>query len=121
MKIITNNPQVLQKFGDKQTVEYINCDYLEILTKCRDYIHSGYKLLTHPLSGSVKPNETPYKSIVVKNDSNLDIDSLLLIEKSIETVLKFNNNFKTPNWTKKILQDFQIIDLDILENAINDK
>lgn len=121
MKIITNNPLVQEILKDRYIVEYINCNYLEVLTKCRDYIHVGYKLLTHPLSGSIKPNETPYKSIAIKNNSNLDIESLSLIEKSIDTSLKFNNNFETPSWNQRTLKDFQIVDLDIIENAIKNK
>ncbi|SHH28776.1 GrdX family protein [Tepidibacter thalassicus] len=118
MKIITNNPLVLKWFKEKFTVEYIECDYMGILIKCRDYIHKNYKLLTHPLSGSVKPNETPYKSILLIENDILDLDSLLLIEKAIDTTKKFNNNFKTPNWNENILNDFQIIDFDLLNNAV---
>ncbi|WP_072890773.1 GrdX family protein [Tepidibacter formicigenes] len=118
MKIITNNPLIRQELKDKFTIEYINCDYMGILIKCRDYIHKNYKLLTHPLSGSVKPNETPYKSIALGEGDSLDVEALMLIEKSIDTANKFNNNFKTPNWNEKILKDFQIIDYDLLNNAI---
>ncbi len=118
MKILTNNPLIMDKFKNTYTVEYIDENYMDILIRCRDYIHKGYKLLTHPLSGSIKPNETPYKSILIEKDVTLDIDSLLLIEKAMDTAKKFNKNFKTPNWNEKILLDFQIIDLDLIENAL---
>ncbi|KXZ39302.1 hypothetical protein SAMN05661008_00979 [Alkalithermobacter thermoalcaliphilus JW-YL-7 = DSM 7308] len=118
MILLTNNPLVKDTFEGKIKVEFLDCNYISVLTKCRDYIHKGFKILTHPLSGSIKPNETPYKSILIENIGKLDIDSLLIIEKSIETTNKFNRNFKTPNWSEKILKDFQIVDLDLIKNAI---
>ncbi|CAH2212330.1 GrdX family protein [Tepidibacter aestuarii] len=118
MKIITNNSLVVKKFGDKYEVEYIEGDFLGILNVCRDYIHNKYKLLTHPLAGSIKPNETPYKTIMIDNVDDLDTDSLLLIEKAIDTTKKFQNNFRTPLWTDSVLEDFKVIDLDLITNVI---
>ncbi|MEJ8554098.1 GrdX family protein [Tepidibacter sp. Z1-5] len=118
MKIITNNSLVLQKFDDIYEVEYIDGDFMEILTTCRDYIHNKYKLLTHPLAGSIKPNETPYKTIMIDDVDKLDTESLLLIEKAINTTKKFQNNFKTPLWIDTVLEDFKVIDLDLINNVI---
>jgi hypothetical protein len=36
-----------------------------VLLTVRDHIHSGARLLTHPQAGSVKPYETPYRSVLV--------------------------------------------------------
>ena len=62
-KIVTNNPLVKETLENEYHIEFVECSYEEILRKVRNYIYEGYELLTHPLSGSVKPNETPYKSI----------------------------------------------------------
>lgn len=97
---------------------YENKDYRYILQKTRDYVHNNYVLLTHPLSGSVKPNETPFKSIAVEKCENLCLDSLDIIEKSILTFDKFFEIKNTPNWNKKILDDFRVIDLDLIKNAL---
>lgn len=117
MLIITNNPLVKDSNLNK-SIEFLNTDYLGILTKCRDYIHCGYRLLSHPLYGSVKPNETPYRTIILKNDNKLDMDSVTLIEEALNTATKFRGNFDTPNWPLKILEDFQVVDLDIFKNTI---
>ncbi|MTI69565.1 MAG: GrdX protein [Firmicutes bacterium] len=117
--IITNNPLVKEELEKIIEVEYYNTDYMEILKKVRDRIHKGHKLLTHPLSGSVKPNETPYKSIMVSMDKgDLDTDSLITIENSIHTAKKFIEDLKTPDWSEEILFDFQTIDLTLIKNAI---
>ncbi|WDV47064.1 GrdX family protein [Clostridiaceae bacterium M8S5] len=118
MIVITNNPLVKKELIQFEVV-YKELEYLEILKIVRDMIHKGHKLLTHPLSGSVKPNETPYKSIAVsKQKHKLDMESLMIIEKSIETTIKFFKNPKRPTYTKSILEDFQLIDKGLIEKAL---
>lgn len=118
--IITNNKYVADKFKDKFNIEYFdNKDYMEILEYVRNKVHSGHELLTHPLSGSIKPNETPYKSIIVSETTgSLDESGLRIIEESILTARKFTVDKRTPNWTESILDDFRVIDLSLMENVI---
>lgn len=118
--IITNNQYVADKFKDTFNVEYFdNKDYMEILMYVRDKIHNGHELLTHPLSGSIKPNETPYKSIIISGKTgDLDQSGLLIVEESILTARKFITDRRTPNWTESILDDFRVIDLSLMENVI---
>ena len=119
--LITNNYDVYEKHRYNLDITYEkNFSYLEILQYTRDKVHQGHELLTHPLSGSIKPNETPYKSIIIsKKDKALDFDSLKIIEESIETTKKFLSTKVTPNWTEKILEDFRVIDLSLIENVID--
>ncbi|KPU27073.1 GrdX protein [Caloranaerobacter sp. TR13] len=121
--LITNNPLVKDQLSEYIDIEYYETDYLNILRKVRDKVHLGHKLLSHPLSGSIKPNETPYKSIIISSDRGyLDYDSLIIIEGSIQTAEKFIRDFKTPNWPEKILIDFQTIDLSLIKDVvINEK
>ena len=51
--IITNNEMVRDKYADQAQVEFQPVHYTEIMRMARDYIHSGHKLLTHPLAGSI--------------------------------------------------------------------
>ncbi len=119
--IITNNPYVNDKYKDEREVMYKeDMDYLELLEFVRTRVHEGYELLTHPLSGSVKPNETPYKSIIMSNKKgNLDESGLSIIEESILTARKFITDKPTPDWTEKVLDDFRVIDLSLMENVID--
>ncbi len=120
MILITNNQKVAETFGDTIDLLFMSeKTYQEILLYVRDKIHEGHKLLSHPLSGSVKPNETPFKSILISRTKQaLDYDSLVIIEDSLATVRKFNNNKITPRWTESILDDFRVIDLSLIEGAI---
>lgn len=117
MFIVTNNPKVKEYFGDASVV-FIEGSYEDVLVKVRDLIHINHKLLTHPLSGSVKPNETPYKSIAMETGVSFDMDGLHLIEKAIETYKKLQNDSATPNWIDRVKEDFMVIDFDLIKNAI---
>lgn len=119
--IITNNPMVQEEFECKYDVKFYNTSALDVLIRVRDHIHRGYRLLTHPLMSSVKPNETPYRTICLSKDAmnQVDLQSLEIIEASIATTQKFLRDFNTPNWSKKILLDFQLIDSDLIYHAIN--
>lgn len=118
--IITNNPLVYEKMKGTMEVKFLEGeDYLSVLSSARDRIHLGYSLKTHPLSGSIKPNETPYKSLLIsKNCDKLDLQSIYVIEDSIQVTLKFLNDLKPKAYTEKILTDFQVIDYDLIWNAI---
>ena len=118
MKLITNNPKFNQeKFKDIE-IEYFDISYLDVLKKVRDYVHDNYEVLTHPLYGSVKPNETIYRSILIKRSEKLDITSINLISEAVGTFEKFRNNKRVPLWTDRVKDDFSIIDHDLILNAI---
>lgn len=118
--IITNNFLVYESFKEKMEIIYLDeKKYLEVLQFTRNKIHEGYKLLTHPLSGSIKPNETPYKSLAISfNKTTIDFESLSIIEESIEAAKKFIEGKKTPRWTEEILSDFRLIDFYLIKGAI---
>ncbi len=118
--IITNNDKVYNKYNNDLNVEFCDCDIMGIMLKVRDKIHEGHKLLTHPLSSSIKPNETLYKSIMISEEKlRLDYDSLLIIENSILTCDKFNKIKYDIIYTDKIIEDFKLIDLTVLESALS--
>ena len=119
--IITNNVMTKDKINKKFKIIFIEGELIEVLILTRDYIHKGHRLLTHPLMGSIKPNETPYKTVLISkaNGETIDMDSLIIIESSIHTALKFLNIKKTPDWPQHILDDFSLIDYNLIYNAIN--
>lgn len=118
--IITNNEKVFEYYSNKFSVEFIEGDVLEVYCKVRDYVHKNHKLLTHPLMSSVKPNETPVRTVVMSYNfyKNLDIDSLNIIEDSISTYKKFLRDFKIPNWNENVIEDFKVIDMDLISHGL---
>lgn len=119
--LITNNMLVYERYKDNMDIVFKeNFSYSDILYFTRDLIHKGYKLLTHPLAGSIKPNQTPFRTIILSyNKDDLDYESLKYIEDSIQTSRKFLNNKSTSNWGKSVLDDFRIIDLSLIESIID--
>ena len=110
--IITNNPLVPQMLDEEHEVDYSEISYEDVLGKVRDRIHEGHLLLSHPLSGSVKPNETPYKSVMISRKAGkLDERSLSIIEGAIRSCAKFE--FKSEKYREfmpETFKDFQLID-----------
>jgi len=112
--IITNNPMVRDKLKG-QELEFHDTDYLGVLKAVRDRIHLGHSLLTHPLSGSVKPWETPYKTVIITREKGaLDGKALSIIEESIQTCVKLKTSVVKKEWSKKTLADFQLIDYNLI-------
>ena len=86
--IVTNNPLVVRKLSDRFEVSFEEQGYLELLERVRDLVHKGAVLLTHPQAGSIKPGETPYRTVMVRMPSagaQVDAESLSLIESAIAT------------------------------------
>ena len=116
--IITNNELVRDKYASQVTVEFHPGKYTEIMRMTRDYIHAGHKLLTHPLAGSIKPNETPYKTIfLTKSKKKMDSESLRIIEECIIACKKFGKE-RFPNMPENMRQDFRTIDCSLCDNAM---
>jgi len=117
--IITNNDWVLNKYKDIYNVVYIEGTFKDVLISVRDKIHIGHELLTHPLGSSVKPSETPYKSVIVSDNKNYtSFDSIYMIENAIITYDKFNKD-KLKLISDKVKEDLKLIDLTVLESALD--
>ena len=116
-QIITNNPRVRDHYQGRFGVHYEELAYKALLQKVRDMVQSGYRLLSHPLSGSVKPNETPYKSVMVSKDHGMtDAESVRIIEECIAACEKFAELDRV--WTDDVLDDFRMIDDTLIESAV---
>ena len=117
-RIVTNNPLVRDCLGDWYEIDYREVSFREILVIVRDMVHVGHQLYTHPIAGSVKPNETPYKSVVVdKAPGVFSMDEANLMSNALITFDKFKPlNVKYSDYH---LQDFQLIDYTLLCGALD--
>ena len=118
--ILTNNPLVpaCMEGKGKYTIRFCpEKSYREILVMARDMVYAGHTLYTHPLSGSVKPNETPYKSVIVSlAPHDFDQQGAEIISNAIGVCDKFVPC--TRQYTQQVLEDFQLIDYTLLCGAI---
>jgi hypothetical protein len=114
--LVTNNPLVQAQCRSGFKVEFLDTDLLGVLIHVRDRVHKGYRLLTHPLSGSVKPNESPYKSVLIfrvaGTQPETDIQSVNIIEECILTAKKF-----TPKHIPdQYFHDLQVADFSLISS-----
>lgn len=127
-QIVTNNPAVYLRFGHKTCVKFLDGQsQIKVLHIVRDAVHLGAVVETHPIAGSIRPDQTPYCTVLLqlKKPSTgeqsvpLDITSLTVVEESMKLFDKFltKNDKVTHNFNQQILMDFQMIDLDLFLNA----
>lgn len=91
--------------------------FREILVEARDLVYAGHTLYTHPLAGSVKPNETPYKSLIVSMEPHgFDEQHAELMANAIAVFDKFKPIVR--ELPERVLRDFQLIDYTLLCGAI---
>ena len=103
--VVTNNVKCRDRYQDKLKVDFLeNGSYIDVLIKVRNYIHKGYRLETHPMAGSLKPNQIPYKTIII-SDSEVEKEEFYQFE-------------RTPDWPENILEDFRDVDLSLIEGAV---
>ena len=114
--IVSNNSMVWERYPAVQVDGGID----DVYRKIRDLVHLGCIVLTHPLSGSIKPHETEYKSVVLeKKTGPADGQSLELIEGAIAASEKFKKPAR--DWgdeAERVLDDFRTIDLSLLETGL---
>ena len=115
--IVTNNPMVRERYSQQYDLKYEETSFVGVLKQVRDLVHRGYRLLTHPLSGSIKPNETPYKSVLLEESTGkIDEFSVRVIEEAVLTCDKFSQK-KYP-YKKDVTRDFQFVDMTLFESGL---
>ena len=116
LKIFTNNPDVAYMYPEVTC--YQDGDVNSVFIAVRDATHLCATLISHPLSGSIKPNENPYKSVVLfDNAANiLDFKSISIIEDAIAVLKKMP--VKQHDFSEAVLEDFRVIDLELVDSAM---
>ena len=94
--IITNNDRVFEAYKDEMQV-ILKQTYEEVLIATRDMVYDRHILLTHPQASSLKPNQTPYRSVIVYPGSGEDaMKAILLIEKCLEVYRRWQEISPSP-------------------------
>ena len=121
-RIVTNNRLCRDKYGSQVEMDYLeNGSYLDVLLKVKDYIQKGWCLETHPMTGSLKPNQTPYKSVMISNrpvDREDFYNQEITMENSVSTCQKFQAIRQTPDWPEHLREDYREVDLSLIEGAL---
>lgn len=117
--LVTNNDRAARQYEGSLKEVLLLDSYEAVLIKVRDLIYTYHKLLTHPQASSLKPNQTPYRSILLYSEGNRDnMEDVRLIEEAIEAFQKWNAIKKVPQYDEKVAYDYKTIDLSMIENVI---
>jgi hypothetical protein len=116
--VITNNPLVNNNCNS--VIYLCEASLADVLISVRDKVHLGHRLITHPLSGSVKPGQTPYKSVVIAAErmETTDGESLRVIEDALAVAHSMTHATHTAVWAESTLSDFQLIDYGLIADII---
>lgn len=113
--IITNNPSVAARHP--ALAQWQEVSVREVYILVRDAVHLGAVLISHPLAGSVKPNESPYRSVVLSRQMGPPhLPSVQLIEDALAVVAKLP--VKNRSYPPSVLEDFRVIDCDLIASAM---
>lgn len=116
--IITNNPLIQSQYANDELV--VVQKYQDVLFKVRDYVHQGHKLLSHPQAGSIKPYETPYRTVIMSSEQDaLDFKSLHYIESALERFATLSSSMGLREYDERCINDFQVIDEGLVRSAIS--
>ena len=117
--LVTNNDRVYEKYKNEIKIILLNT-YEEVLIKVRDMVYDRHLLLTHPQASSLKPNQTPYRSVVVYPKGNEDnMKDIMLIEKCVQVYYEWQEIAPSPEkYADKVATDFKTIGLSVVENII---
>jgi len=122
--IITNNSLVKELYlAENLSREYrllkIDGGIKEVLTQTRNICHTGGILLSHPLSGSIKPNQTPYKTVVLRLSELPDVQSILIAEESLNKANSLISAHPMPCMPMNVLNDLSEIDLSLFKSFLS--
>ena len=86
--IVTNNPMAAKEFAGQGEVRlYPEDTYREILVRARDLVYIGHRLCNHPLYGSLRPHETPYRTVVLSDRPQTpDEEECLIMSEAITRI-----------------------------------
>lgn len=119
-RCISNNPLLLEK--NFSTLEYHETNILELFKMTMDEVLKGYKLLSHPLTSSIRPDITPYKTLLLSPDpGEIDEESVKLLDRAMDYTEKLYALREEPiyrKWGEEAKKDFQLIDYSIIEQAL---
>lgn len=121
--LVTNNRLCFEKYRDRVRVDYLeDGSYLDVLVRARDYVQKGSRIETHPMAGSIKPNQTPFRSVLLsdrKMDGDEVIENELMIEDAVLMTKKFLSDRPVRKWDESIINDFRQVDLELISGAID--
>ena len=91
---------------------------LEVLIHVRSLVHSGSRLLTHPLCGNLRPYHQPFRSVIVDElHGSADLESLTMIEEAVR-VYQSCKVIHPASLSEAMRKDYAYIDAELMRESL---
>ena len=120
VRCLTNNPRVV---ASASRCEAVPGGGMQVLLVARDRVHSGTRLLSHPLSGNFRPHQQPYRTVVLQDPSSeergiLDLPSLHLLEEALEVYRSCASRIEDPR-DCPCAEDYSLLDFELIRETLS--
>ncbi len=116
MVMVSNNTAI--SAGASVEILRVEGDSMDVMNRVRDLVHTGYKILSHPLGASIKMLHSPVTSVLLeKGDGPIDPSSLSLIESDI---LKLGTVMGERPFDHRNREAYELIDRNRMQSALNE-
>lgn len=117
---ITNNDKVAECVDEARFVEG---NAISVLIMARDMVHQGWKLVASPLYGNFKPNQQPYRTIVLSREKNdirdtVDVYSLQLMETAMKIYGECEIKRMPGDMPGQIDRDYKYVDFALMKETL---
>jgi hypothetical protein len=125
--LMTNNP-CFQQTLDSSHIKFLDGTSLDVLIAARDAIHMGSVLLTHPLYGNLRPNQQPFRSVLLQNPASPKernfssvsyLESISTIEESVLLYRGYAGRLPAPeSLPHAAREDYAFIDSELMRESL---
>ena len=127
--LVTNNPCFQQSIGSSRLL-FLHGTPLDVLTAARDAIHLGSELLTHPLYGNLRPDQQPFRSILLRNlalneknrknsSAAFYLESVSMIEEAVLLYRSYGNRLLAPGCLPcSVRRDYASVDSELIRESL---
>ena len=130
--LITNNP-CFKQIIDPLRLQFLSGTSLDVLVVARDAVHLGNELLTHPLYGNLRPNQQPFRSILLRlcaQKERNSLESISTIEEAVRLYRSYGNRLPaTRNLSGSLLkssllpdairEDHSLVDFELMRESLS--
>jgi len=115
--IISNNPLV--DTINNISIIQVEGSSIQVLSAAMNHAAEGYHLLSHPLASSVKPNQNPYRSVLLaKKMGAVDLSSLKILHLALIKTEEILHESWACDQCSRYADDYQFLDYSLMKNAV---
>lgn len=91
----------------------------QVLQKVLEMTLQGHRLLSHPLSGSVKPAINPYKSVLISTElEKINYQEVEMVQTCLEKVMAMRKQRILVTWGTQVDADLKFLDCELMKSGI---